>query len=65
MEVLIVCDHYPISPRINKIRNSILNINSKYKVKVLVWNRALKSVKEDFVISSIMNLGMDLFHLTY
>jgi Glycosyl transferases group 1 len=57
LKILILCDHYPLSPRVNKIRNSLIKINPNYEVKVFAWNRSNKKVQEDYVFSLNQNLG--------
>lgn len=50
MKILMVCDHYPLSPRVKKVKKSIEELNDNYVVRVCAWNRENKSVKEDYVI---------------
>lgn len=57
MKILLLCDHYPLSPRVEKIRNSILSLYPSFTVKVFAWNREDKSVTEDYVISYSQNIG--------
>ncbi|MGG2084516.1 glycosyltransferase [Lysinibacillus pakistanensis] len=49
MKIAILCDHYPLSPRVIKVRNSILKINNIADIRVFAWNRENKKVTEDFV----------------
>lgn len=56
MKVLILCDHYPISPRVNKMRTSILNLFPHCKVEVFAWNRENIKVHETYVKTFNQNL---------
>lgn len=57
MRVLIICDHYPLSPRVNKVRNSLLKLYPNSKVEVFAWNRENKKVNEDYVKTCDQELG--------
>jgi len=57
MRILMLCDHYPLSPRVNKIRNSIIKKYPESNVKVFVWNREDKSIQEDYVEGFNQKLG--------
>lgn len=48
-KILIVCDHYPLSPRVQKLRESIIKMDSNCEIVVFAWNRNHVDVKEDFV----------------
>lgn len=50
MKILILCDHYPLSPRVIKMRNSILKIKECSEVEVFCWNRKNQEVTEDYVV---------------
>ncbi|MGN7479753.1 glycosyltransferase [Solibacillus silvestris] len=39
MKVLIVCDHFPVSPRVLKMKDSILKQAPHAEVKIFSWNR--------------------------
>lgn len=43
-KILIVINHYPISPRLNKLINSIIKIYPQYNLKIIAWNR--KNIKK-------------------
>lgn len=43
-KILIVINHYPISPRLNKLISSIVKIYPQYNLKVVAWNR--KNIKK-------------------
>ncbi|QUH19067.1 glycosyltransferase [Alkaliphilus sp. B6464] len=49
MKILILCDHYPLSPRVKKVRNSMINQHENCEIKVFAWNRESKPVMEDYV----------------
>lgn len=49
MKIAILCDHYPLSPRVIKIRNSILKLNKSTEIRIIAWNRNNDLVKENFV----------------
>lgn len=57
MKIVILCDHYPLSPRVIKIRNSILKLKESTEIRVIAWNRNNKLVKEDFVDAISDNTG--------
>lgn len=57
MKVLILCDHYPLSPRVKKTRDSLLKLYPDCIVKIYVWNRNNQAVSEDYVVSFNQNLG--------
>lgn len=57
MKILILCDHYPLSPRVKKIRNSLLKNMHEAEIQVFAWNRAHVEVEEDFVISFDQEIG--------
>ena len=57
MKILILCDHYPLSPRVKKLRNSLLKLYPGSVVKVFAWNRENNLVKEDYVETFNQNIG--------
>lgn len=57
MKILILCDHYPLSPRVKKIRNSLIKLYPNCIVKVFAWNRSNNNVVEDYVISFNQEIG--------
>ncbi len=59
MNVLILCDHYPLSPRVKKLRASLEKLYDGCTVRVLAWNRNLEGgvVREDYVYSFDQLLG--------
>lgn len=66
MKIAILCDHYPLSPRVIKVRNSILSINQSAEVRVFAWNRENQKIKEEFVdaISDDTGYGNKIRKLT-
>ncbi len=56
-KIFIISDHYPLSPRIEKMYASIQKIYPSYKIIILAWNRKQISVKEKFVITYNDNTG--------
>lgn len=57
MRVLILCDHYPLSPRVKKVRDSLQRLYPGCEVAIFAWNRSNSMVKEDYVISFDQDLG--------
>lgn len=57
MKILILCDHYPLSPRVKKVRESILKYQKNATILVCVWNREHKSIEEDYVCSFNQEIG--------
>lgn len=47
----IICDHYPLSPRVNKLINSIQKQYLDMEITVLTWNRTNKNVTESFIFA--------------
>ena len=56
-KILLVCDHYPMSPRVLKVRNSLLISNPNRRVDVMCWNRSGQRVVEEFVYSIDLPIG--------
>lgn len=48
-KILIVSDHYPLSARVKKVRDSLLKIYPEATVKILAWNRESVVVTEPYV----------------
>lgn len=57
MKILMLTDHYPLSPRVKKIRNSILKLYPESNVKILAWNREDTTKTEDYVETFNQDLG--------
>lgn len=57
MKILILCDHYSISPRVKKIRNSLIKLAPGIDVKVFAWNRNNRDIGEDYVFTYDQNIG--------
>lgn len=57
MKILIICDHYPLSPRVKKIRESLIKLYQEAEVKVVAWNRNNDNIKEDYVVSLNQKIG--------
>jgi glycosyltransferase involved in cell wall biosynthesis len=57
MKILILCDHYPLSPRVKKMRTSLNKLYPNSTVKVFAWNRSNYSIIEDYVISFNQSIG--------
>ena len=57
MKVLMVCDQYPLPPRLVNMRNSILAAVPDAQVDVAAWNRSGIQVKESFVFSLDSSIG--------
>lgn len=57
MKILILCDHYPLSPRVKKIRNSLLELYPDSSIKVYAWNREANNVLEDYVVPYTQRIG--------
>ncbi|NMA85357.1 MAG: glycosyltransferase family 4 protein [Epulopiscium sp.] len=57
MKILILCDHYPISPRVKKIRNSLIKLYPTSIVKIYAWNRSHRSIVEEYVSSFDQDIG--------
>ena len=51
MKILMLCDHYPISPRVKKVRNSLLKLYPNSVVKVFAWSRENNEAVENYVVS--------------
>lgn len=47
-KVLMLVDHYPLSPRALKMRKTIIT-NDNVEVKIFVWNRRSLKINEEFV----------------
>ncbi|SFD37331.1 Glycosyltransferase involved in cell wall bisynthesis [Enterococcus casseliflavus] len=62
MNVLIIVDHYPLSPRVLKIRNSMLKNKNVENVKVFAWNRNNTRVTENFVVTYNQEIGYGNFY---
>lgn len=57
MKVLMVCDQYPLPPRLVNMRNSILAAVPDAQVDVVAWNRSGVEVKESYVFSLDSSIG--------
>jgi len=57
MKILMLSDHYPLSPRVKKIRNSMLKLYPESNVKILAWNRENTTKTEDYVETFNQDLG--------
>lgn len=57
MKILILCDHYPLSPRVKKVRNSLLKLYPSSTIKVFAWNRENNMVSEDYVVTFNQDIG--------
>lgn len=57
VKVLILCDHYPISPRVKKVRASLIKIYPNSNIKVFAWNRSNKDVTEWYVSTFNQDIG--------
>lgn len=57
MRILILCDHYPLSPRVIKMRNSLMELYPNSIVRVFAWNRENNVVNEDYVETFNQSLG--------
>lgn len=57
MKILMLSDHYPLSPRVKKIRNSILKLYPESDIKVFAWNRENTTKAEDYVETFNQDLG--------
>lgn len=70
--ILILSDHYPLSARVNKVRNSLLKIYPEAEVRVVAWNRESRNVTEPYVKTINHEIGygarakkiMNLFSFT-
>lgn len=56
MRILILCDHYPISPRVKKMRESLKKLFPHSTIKVFAWNRENGKIKENYVVGYNQNL---------
>ncbi|MFI3939872.1 glycosyltransferase [Vagococcus fluvialis] len=61
MKIVMVVDHYPLSPRVKKIRNSLLKIDKITEIKVIAWNRTSAPVKEEYVLGFNQKIGYGNF----
>lgn len=59
MKILILCDHYPLSPRVLKIRESILKLYPSSQITVFCWNRGSKTIVEDYVEGYTQKIGYE------
>lgn len=57
MKILMICDHYPLSPRVKKIRESLIKLYPKSIIKVMAWNRNNEDIKEDYVVALNQEIG--------
>jgi len=57
MKILLLCDHYPLPPRLVNMRNSIKKLNPNAHVEIFAWNRNNVDVVEPDVISLNMDIG--------
>lgn len=55
MKILLICDHYPLPPRVNNMRKTL----EKYEhdVTIFAWNRTNKAVNDKRVITLNSDIG--------
>lgn len=57
MRILLLCDQYPLPPRIINMKNSIQKYYPKSEITIFAWNRNSTKISEEDVISLDMNIG--------
>lgn len=69
LKILILVNHYPISPRVTKICHSIEELICNVEIKIIAWDRENKNKIENGIVTYSSNVGygkrlkklMDLF----
>lgn len=57
MKILMLCDHYPLSPRVLKMRESLARLYPNSIIIIYAWNRSNLKVREEYVASYNQEIG--------
>ncbi|MER2108651.1 MAG: glycosyltransferase [Solibacillus sp.] len=57
MKILILCDHYPVSPRVIKVKESLVKQFSNASVKIVAWNRGELNSNDPEIITVNRPIG--------